>query len=97
MSPCVVFLKNKFLQGESLGHRLLVHIFIKTINLFFYLSETEYCHSLQFLLSDGQMLYLPAASMTFLGISSEVIGHWYFFSCLPIHVLYLFSIELLDL
>lgn len=97
MSTCVVFLKNKFLQGESLGHRLRVRIiFIKTINLFFYLSKTEYCHSLQFLLSDGQMLYLPAASITFLGISSAVIGHWYFFSCWPIHVLYLFSIELLD-
>lgn len=96
MSTCAVFLKDKFPEVQFLGRGLFVFIiFIKTINLFFYLSKTEYGHSLQFLLSDGKM-YLPAVSIIFLVISSEVIGHWYFFSYLPIHVLYLFSIELLD-
>lgn len=88
--------QGKFLEVELLGHRLFVFIiFIKTINLFFYLSKTEYGYSLQFLLSDGKM-YFPSVSITFLVVSCEVTSHWYFFSYLPIHVLYLFSIELLD-
>lgn len=78
---------------ELLGHRLFVLIiFIKTINLFFHLSKSEYCHSLKFLMSDGQM-DLPAVFITSLVISSEVTGHLHFFYYLSIHILYLFLLS----
>lgn len=85
MNTCVVFLKNKFLEVELLGHRLFVlTIFIKTVNLFSHLSKTEYCPSLKFLLSDGQMSYLPVVFINFFFISSEVIG-----LCLSFSTIYL--------
>lgn len=81
------------LRMELPGHRLFVlNIFIKTTNLFFHLSKTEYCHSLKFLMSDEQ-IYLPAVFIMSLMISSEVTGHLRFFYCLPIHILYLFLLS----